>query len=145
MIGGPHLVRFPSFVFGIKPKMGQISTSSINLFVRTRTSNHLPPPPKWQFFKCTPPPPFILVFYCVVRYVPKLVQILLLGRFHLIPLYEIRPAGANFQIRPFILSVSVIALQENDQLSLFLRMRAQIIHRTTKSSPKTYFNSYFKS
>jgi hypothetical protein len=143
MIGGPHLVRFPYFFFRNQTKNGP-NFHHPSIFLSKRAPSIYLPPPKWQFFKCTPPPPVYTGFH-PVWYDMSQNWILLLRRFHLIPLYKIRPAGTNFRIRLFILSVSVIVLQEHDQLSLFLRMRAQIIHRTTKSSPKSYFNCYLKS
>ena len=48
-----------------------------------------------------------------------LVQILRLHRFDLVPTYKIRPAGVNFQIWQFMLSVSPIVLQENDPPPIF--------------------------
>ena len=46
-------------------------------------------------------------------------QILLLRRFKLVHSHKVGPAGANLQIRPFVLSASVIILQDNDRSSNF--------------------------
>ena len=61
-------------------------------------------------------------FVFVVGYISKPVRIIRLCRFPLVPTYKIRKAGANVQIRPFllILSASNIVLQENIRSSLIL-------------------------
>ncbi len=57
---------------------------------------------------------------------PVEVQILWLCRFYLVSTYKVQPAGANLQIQPFILSASVIILQEKLIADLFCAQESEL-------------------